>query len=296
MIPGHMFKPIGFPPPLKGSLWSSTLRGSVPSTFQDLVKLPGVGAKVANLVLSVTFGQRDAGMVVDTHVFRVARRLGWSDARNPEETRQQLERFMSCDLREEVTLKLIAFGQAVCRPQYPKCQECLLSQQGICPTYQRRCTTAVGTPTTFQKLEPSPKRKRTLIDLEDWDKKKILHSAWRQGGGNSFIFLEFSPRALKWSNLTFIFFSDGLGGTNHQLALEVGNEACWRSTNSTRWFVGGNPDISPGPKKSSWFLAELPGLSIFVWEVKGYHHRISWDDRHKELFAILRVSDQPLAY
>ena len=159
--------PLGFPPKKRPALIASTLRGSVPSTFQDLVKLPGVGAKVANLVLSVTFGQRDAGMVVDTHVFRVARRLGWSDARNPEETRQQLERFMSCDLREEVTLKLIAFGQAVCRPQYPKCQECLLSQQGICPTYQRRCTTAVGTPTTFQKLEPSPKRKRTLIDLED---------------------------------------------------------------------------------------------------------------------------------
>lgn len=142
-------------------------QGSVPSNFKDLVKLPGVGAKVANLVLSVTFGQRDAGMVVDTHVFRVARRLGWSDALSPEETRQQLERFMSCEVREEVTLKLIAFGQAVCRPQYPKCQECLLSQQGICPTYQRRCTTAVGTPTTFQKLVPSPKRKRTLIDLED---------------------------------------------------------------------------------------------------------------------------------
>lgn len=143
--------------------------GRVPATFDELTALPGVGAKVANLVLSVTFG-KDAGMVVDTHVHRVARRLGWSDGNVPEKTRKDLEQFMSSEIREHVTIRLIAFGQEICRPQYPKCDSCPVAREQLCPTYARRLHGGREplTGTFFPSLRPSPKsRKRIFIEIDD---------------------------------------------------------------------------------------------------------------------------------
>ena len=143
--------------------------GQVPANFDELTALPGVGAKVANLVLSVTFG-KDAGMVVDTHVHRVARRLGWSDGNVPEKTRKDLEQFMSSEIREHATIRLIAFGQDVCRPQYPKCDSCPVAREQLCPTYARRLHGGHEpfTGTFFPSLRPSPKsRKRIFIEIDD---------------------------------------------------------------------------------------------------------------------------------
>lgn len=143
--------------------------GRVPATFDELTALPGVGAKVANLVLSVTFG-KDAGMVVDTHVHRVARRLGWSDGNVPEKTRTDLEQFMSSEIREHATIRLIAFGQTICRPQYPKCDSCPVAREQLCPTYARRLHGGhePSTGTFFPTLRPSPKsRKRIFIEIDD---------------------------------------------------------------------------------------------------------------------------------
>ena len=153
--------------------------GRVPQTFDELRALPGVGAKVANLVLSVTFGRVDAGMVVDTHVHRVARRLGWSDASVPEKTRKDLEEFMSFEIREHATIRLIAFGQEICRPQYPKCSICPVAKEQLCPTYARRIQGHTGSTNrrVFSTLRPSPKssRKRIFIELDEtwmWTWKK----------------------------------------------------------------------------------------------------------------------------
>eukprot|EP00438_Fugacium_kawagutii_P021612 Skav212196 [mRNA] locus=scaffold754:602101:603506:- [translate_table: standard] len=143
--------------------------GRVPSNFLELTALPGVGAKVANLVLSVTFGKVDAGMVVDTHVHRVARRLGWSDENVPEKTRQELERFMSFEVREHATIRLIAFGQEICRPQYPKCHICPVAKANLCPTYTQRVHGSHSTSTgIFPNLRSSPKsRKRIFIEIDE---------------------------------------------------------------------------------------------------------------------------------
>lgn len=116
--------------------------GVVPSDFASLTALPGIGTKVANLIRAVTFSEsKDCGMIVDTHVHRVAGRLGWTDAgkaNTPEHTRRRLEEFIPDDVREVFTRRVIAFGQEICLPQRPRCKHCPLAARGLCPTYERQ--------------------------------------------------------------------------------------------------------------------------------------------------------------
>jgi endonuclease-3 len=102
-------------------------KGVVPDTMEELQKLPGVGRKTANVILSVAF-QKPA-MAVDTHVFRVSARIGLtSRARNPYETEMQLIRHIP---EEKIPLAhhwLILHGRYVCTARNPKCDEC-----GIAP-------------------------------------------------------------------------------------------------------------------------------------------------------------------
>ncbi len=98
--------------------------GEVPQTRQELVKLPGVGRKTANVVLSVGFNQ-DA-IAVDTHVFRVSNRIGLANAPNVEKTEQQL---MENIPRQEWSAAhhwLIWHGRKICRAQNPRCEVCPL--------------------------------------------------------------------------------------------------------------------------------------------------------------------------
>lgn len=113
--------------------------GVVPDDFDTLVSLPGIGPKIANLVRSVTFGRvKGCGMVVDTHVHRIAHRLGWTSPRqgpgDPEHTRSCLEKIIPEEVRELVTRRLIGFGQEVCLPQHPRCKQCHLAAAGLCPS------------------------------------------------------------------------------------------------------------------------------------------------------------------
>ena len=89
--------------------------GRVPREYDALVQLPGVGPKIANLMRSVAFGEAEAGIVVDTHVFRVATRLGWVDGAaaraGPEGVRVQLERWVPREERVGFTLAVVGFGQ-----------------------------------------------------------------------------------------------------------------------------------------------------------------------------------------
>lgn len=121
--------------------------GRVPNTQQKLQKLPGVGPKVALLILSVGFAQGDAGIVVDTHVHRVATRLGWTTPPNAsrsvfstasarcgcaEDTRAALESFVPADEWPDFTTILIGFGQKTCLAQRPQCQKCPVASK--CPS------------------------------------------------------------------------------------------------------------------------------------------------------------------
>jgi endonuclease III len=104
--------------------------GRVPDRMDDLLTLPGVGRKTANLVLILSHGSRD-NICVDTHVHRIANRLGWVRTRTPEQTEQALYRVVPRRFWSKVNLYLVTWGQNVCRPVYPRCRVCVVS--GECP-------------------------------------------------------------------------------------------------------------------------------------------------------------------
>lgn len=105
--------------------------GRVPRRLDDLVRLPGVGRKTANVVLGNAFGLAE-GIAVDTHAFRLARRLGWTTAETPAAVERDLVRLFPRRRWTMLTHLLIAHGRAVCRPRRPRCGACLLAP--LCPS------------------------------------------------------------------------------------------------------------------------------------------------------------------
>ncbi len=97
--------------------------GKIPEDEKELVKLPGVGRKTANVVMIEYFHKNL--MAVDTHVFRVAHRLGLSDATTPEKTEEDLVRAFKDDL-PALHQAMVLFGRYVCTAKNPKCDECFL--------------------------------------------------------------------------------------------------------------------------------------------------------------------------
>ncbi len=104
--------------------------GRVPATMEELVALPGVGRKTANLVMILAFKSRQ-NICVDTHVHRIANRLGWVQTRMPEETEQAL--YQATDQRwwPYINLYMVTWGQNVCRPLSPRCDRCVIAAE--CP-------------------------------------------------------------------------------------------------------------------------------------------------------------------
>ena len=97
--------------------------GEVPGTVEELMKLPGVGRKTANVIASVVFKQPT--LAVDTHVFRVSERIGLTqNAKNPLETEKQLIRYIPEKLRAIAHHWLILHGRYVCTARSPKCAGC----------------------------------------------------------------------------------------------------------------------------------------------------------------------------
>ncbi|MGH9372683.1 MAG: endonuclease III domain-containing protein, partial [Vicinamibacterales bacterium] len=104
--------------------------GRVPSTMEELLTLPGVGRKTANLVLILAH-RSDENICVDTHVHRISNRLGWARTRMPDETEQALYRAADRKWWPIINLYLVTWGQNVCRPVYPLCGSCVLAD--LCP-------------------------------------------------------------------------------------------------------------------------------------------------------------------
>jgi endonuclease III len=122
----------------------SRFGGVVPSTMEELVMLPGVGRKTANLVMILGF-RSGQNICVDTHVHRISNRLGWVRTTLPEETEQALYRATEPRWWPYLNLYLVTWGQNICRPTYPRCGDCVISSE--CPR--------IG-------VDPaSPKRRRT---------------------------------------------------------------------------------------------------------------------------------------
>lgn len=99
--------------------------GKVPSTLEEMMLLPGVGRKTANLVMILAF-KSDENICVDIHVHRIANRLGWVRTRTPEETEQALYKALDRQWWPIVNLYLVTWGQNMCRPVYPRCKDCAL--------------------------------------------------------------------------------------------------------------------------------------------------------------------------
>ena len=101
--------------------------GRVPGTMEELLMLPGVGRKTANLVLILSFKSLK-NICVDTHVHRISNRLGWVRTRTPEETEQAL--YAATDARwwPYINLYLVTWGQNVCKPIYPRCGACVIRE------------------------------------------------------------------------------------------------------------------------------------------------------------------------
>jgi endonuclease-3 len=104
--------------------------GKVPQTMEELIRLPGVGRKTANIVLNRAFGIVE-GIAVDTHVFRIARRLGFSEGKNPTQVEKDLIELLPHNLWGRVNRLFISHGRTLCTARNPKCRTCPLNN--LCP-------------------------------------------------------------------------------------------------------------------------------------------------------------------
>ena len=104
--------------------------GRVPDTMDGLLKLPGVARKTANIVLGNSFGKVE-GIAVDTHVHRLARRLGLSDEDDPNKVERDLMALFPKKKWFHLTSLLIEHGRAICNAKRPLCEECVLND--LCP-------------------------------------------------------------------------------------------------------------------------------------------------------------------
>jgi endonuclease III len=108
--------------------WPAVLRkefgGRVPRTIPDLCRLPGVGRKTANLVLTDAFDRH--GICVDVHVHRICNRLGLIRTRTPLETEMTLRRILPKRYWKTWNRQLVSYGQRACLPRNPRCRACLI--------------------------------------------------------------------------------------------------------------------------------------------------------------------------
>jgi endonuclease III len=105
--------------------------GRVPDTMEDLIRLPGVARKTANIVLGNAHGKVE-GIAVDTHVRRVSQRLGFTDQKDPDKIERDLMNLVPRERWFEFTYVLIEHGRAVCKAPTPRCEDCPVNH--LCPS------------------------------------------------------------------------------------------------------------------------------------------------------------------
>jgi endonuclease-3 len=107
--------------------------GRVPDTIEDLLTLPGVGRKVANLVVTEAFEKE--GLCVDIHVHRICNRWQWVKTKDPDATEMALRQILPHKYWRVFNQRLVMFGQNICLPVNPRCSNCFL--KAMCPSAQR---------------------------------------------------------------------------------------------------------------------------------------------------------------
>ena len=104
----------------------SDFGGKVPGTMEELLRLPGVGRKTANLLLGDLYGT-PGSVVCDTHCIRICGRLGLSQGKDPEKVEQQLRRILPPEESSDFCHRIVLFGRDCCTARNPRCSECPLS-------------------------------------------------------------------------------------------------------------------------------------------------------------------------
>ncbi|XP_067672023.1 endonuclease III-like protein 1 [Haliotis asinina] len=141
----------------------------IPGSVEDLCKLPGVGPKMAHLVMKCAWNVM-SGIGVDTHVHRISNRLHWfkKPTKQPEQTRVALEEWLPREYWHEINHLLVGFGQQTCLPVGPKCHQCL--NQNICPLAARSTVKQKG---KVKVEHESLKEESAVSPGEDVDLKDI---------------------------------------------------------------------------------------------------------------------------
>lgn len=104
--------------------------GRVPDTMEELLSLPGVGRKIANLLLGDVFGK--GGIVADTHCMRITCRLGLCEKQDPLYVERTLDPIVPKNEQSDFCHRLVLFGRDICSARSPKCSECRLKSEKIC--------------------------------------------------------------------------------------------------------------------------------------------------------------------
>ncbi|KAM5542812.1 hypothetical protein V8D89_003773 [Ganoderma adspersum] len=156
--------------------------GDVPKTVDELCSLPGVGPKMAFLALQVAW-KVNAGIGVDVHVHRITNRFGWHKppTKTPEETRLNLQSWLPVELHPEINHLLVGFGQTICAPVGPKCDQCELSD-GLCPSAKKGANRASSSKKQGKKVLAAfsdtdqgsgPKIEVKLEEEEEVEERKV---------------------------------------------------------------------------------------------------------------------------
>lgn len=146
---------------LTSAMLQKEFGGDIPDSVEGLVRLPGVGPKMAHLAMDIAWDQV-SGIGVDTHVHRISNRLGWlkKATKNPEETRKALEEWLPRELWSEINWLLVGFGQQVCLPINPLCSMCL--NQHHCPSAHK--ASPAKRPKSASPRSPSPPSRKTKTE------------------------------------------------------------------------------------------------------------------------------------
>ncbi|EQD75099.1 endonuclease III, partial [mine drainage metagenome] len=140
--------------------------GSVPTTVDDLVTIPGVGRKTANVVMADA--HRIPAIAVDTHVLRISNRLGISRSKNPEDVEIALTKIVPKDIWLGFNPRLVEFGKKICRPVGPRCEICSISE--FCDYYSKKRGKATTQSQVRKKKtgKDSRKQARSGVDPFIW--------------------------------------------------------------------------------------------------------------------------------
>jgi len=113
---------------------AAALGGDIPRTVDGLMKLRGVGPKIAHICMLAAWGEC-TGVGVDTHVHRIANRLGWVKTKTPPDTQASLEALLPREEWAPLNVLLVGLGQTICTPLAPACGQCAVRE--LCPTGRR---------------------------------------------------------------------------------------------------------------------------------------------------------------